>query len=500
MSRLLIPPVCFVVIDRVFSHACLFIILCLDLLLGLLSTLLSFDVCRQLGPAAPAATAFSRSSCSRSRSNCSTEIFPDLMSLIFCSTSFAFSVVGVLHARSPSSSPCRGWPSGPSSLRGLLARHDTGVRAVAAGWSRRWALGCACGASPARRLLAVVAARACCCATFRSLAERGAAFLARSARSMSAALSRRSLCTQQRRSGALVPFASEAAGSSPTDMRRGLRRGSEPASTRLHIERRAWRCERRRSKRRVTAGRSARLQGLRKQGRSHRFITAGCPLGRVAPPLQRNAIAETGRSRRFITAGCASRRRAANAIAEKHHGSGALGPHRRREKPVPRVSCEIDENDEAPPPRCVTPPRTPPRAAVDPVNKAAAAPAPREGARLPPPQTERGQELPARVAPTVGAVRRRVVARRLSAKGLRAEPPAHQGPALGGALLLGRRRLESVRERPFRARSWARRSSGAAMHLTSTSTPAASARTARRRSAPTCAIRATARASSCGCA
>ena len=44
---------------------------------------------------------------------------------------------------------------------------------------------------------------------------------------------------------------------------------------------------------------------------------------------------------------------------------------------------------------------------------AGAAPAPREGARLPPPQTERGQELPARVAPTVGAVRRRVVARRL---------------------------------------------------------------------------------------
>ena len=37
------------------------------------------------------------------------------------------------------------------------------------------------------------------------------------------------------------------------------------------------------------------------------------------------------------------------------------------EKPVPRVSCEIDDCDGTPPPRCVTPPRTPPRAAVDPV-------------------------------------------------------------------------------------------------------------------------------------
>ena len=35
------------------------------------------------------------------------------------------------------------------------------------------------------------------------------------------------------------------------------------------------------------------------------------------------------------------------------------------EKPVPRVSCEIDESDRAPPPRCVTPPRTPPRAAFE---------------------------------------------------------------------------------------------------------------------------------------
>ena len=34
----------------------------------------------------------------------------------------------------------------------------------------------------------LVAARACCCATFRSLPSVGAAFLARSARSMSAAL------------------------------------------------------------------------------------------------------------------------------------------------------------------------------------------------------------------------------------------------------------------------------------------------------------------------
>ena len=40
------------------------------------------------------------------------------------------------------------------------------------------------------------------------------------------------------------------------------------------------------SKRRVTAGRSARQQGLREQGRSHRFITAGCLRGRVAPPLR----------------------------------------------------------------------------------------------------------------------------------------------------------------------------------------------------------------------
>ena len=40
------------------------------------------------------------------------------------------------------------------------------------------------------------------------------------------------------------------------------------------------------------------------------------------------------------------------------------------EKPVPRVSCdraaaEIDDCDRAPPPRCVTPPRTPPRAAFE---------------------------------------------------------------------------------------------------------------------------------------
>ena len=33
-------------------------------------------------------------------------------------------------------------------MRGLLARRGTGVRAVAAGWSRRWALGCACWGQP----------------------------------------------------------------------------------------------------------------------------------------------------------------------------------------------------------------------------------------------------------------------------------------------------------------------------------------------------------------
>ena len=59
---------------------------------------------------------------------------------------------------------------------------------------------------------------------------------------------------------------------------------------------------------------------------------------------------------------------------------------------------------------------------------------------------------------------------------------------------------KSVRSGRSGRRSWARRSSGAAIHLTSTSTPAASARTGRRRSAPTCAILATGRASSCGCA
>ena len=40
------------------------------------------------------------------------------------------------------------------------------------------------------------------------------------------------------------------------------------------------------------------------------------------------------------------------------------------EKPVPRVSCdraacEIDDCDRAPPPRCVTPPRTPTRATFE---------------------------------------------------------------------------------------------------------------------------------------
>ena len=69
-------------------------------------------------------------------------------------------------------------------------------------------------------------------------AERGAAFLARSARSMSAALSRRSLCPAPA-GGRLVSFASEAWFEPHETSRRGLRRGSEPCFDRppLHIER-----------------------------------------------------------------------------------------------------------------------------------------------------------------------------------------------------------------------------------------------------------------------
>ena len=75
-------------------------------------------------------------------------------------------------------------------------------------------------------------------------AERGAAFLARSARSMSAALSRRSLCPAPA-GGRLVSFASEAWFEPHETSRRGLRRGSEPCfDAELHIERRAWRCAR----------------------------------------------------------------------------------------------------------------------------------------------------------------------------------------------------------------------------------------------------------------
>ena len=84
-------------------------------------------------------------------------------------------------------------------------------------------------------------------------------------------------------------------------------------------------------------------------------------------------------------------------------------------------------------------------------DKAARRAGARERPRLPP--RENGATtaaLPARVAPTVGAVRQRVVARRLSAKGLRAEPPAHRGSGTGRRPSSGRARdWKSVRERPF---------------------------------------------------
>ena len=278
-------------------------------------------------------------------------------------------------------------------MRGLLARRGTGVLAVAAGWSRRWALGCACCGQPrATAAAGLVAARACCCATFRSLAERGAAFLARSARSMSAALSRRSLCAQRPAGGA--SFRSRPRrGSSPTrppgegcvaDPSLAL----TPSTISLHIERPAWRCE----------------------------LVREAIKAPVEAPGSRGCANRAGRTASSPRAACAaaSRRLQPNAIAEKHHGSGALGPHRRRGEARPaRVLRDRRLRSGAAAALRHAAADAAARRGRSRKNKAAAAPAPREGARLPPPQTERGQELPARVAPTVGAVRRRVVARRL---------------------------------------------------------------------------------------
>ena len=84
----------------------------------------------------------------------------------------------------------------------------------------------------------LVAARACCCATFRSLPSVGQRFSRAAARSMSAALSRRSLCLPSA-GGASCSFASEAWLEPHETSRRGLRRGSEPCFELLHREARS---------------------------------------------------------------------------------------------------------------------------------------------------------------------------------------------------------------------------------------------------------------------
>ena len=109
-------------------------------------------------------------------------------------------------------------------------------------------------------------------------AERGAAFLARSARSMSAALSRRSLCPAPGPGGA--SFRSRPRrGSSPTrPPGEGCVADPSLASTRFeHIERRGVALREAISKRRVTAGRSARLQGLPQTGPFAPFHHRGLP-------------------------------------------------------------------------------------------------------------------------------------------------------------------------------------------------------------------------------
>ena len=156
----------------------------LDLLPGFSFDASSFDVGEALR-LRRRASAFSRSSCSRSRSNCSTEIFPDLMSLIFCSTSLAFS-------RKSSTSFM------PKPIFFSMSRLAIGsiIFARAAGSSRRGRACCGCWLVALRDgccwLVAaagvcllgaalrdgcwLVAARACCCATFRSLPSVGQRF------------------------------------------------------------------------------------------------------------------------------------------------------------------------------------------------------------------------------------------------------------------------------------------------------------------------------------
>ena len=152
------------------------------------------------------------------------------------------------------------------------------VAALGAGVCLLWAaLRDGCG-------LVVAPGRACCCAhvPVSRVPERGAAFLARCGPMPV------DLFVPSARPGAPRFVRVRGVARAPRDLPeraasriRALLRSTPPphregvAALRGDIK-----------KRRGTAGRSARQQGLRKQGRSHRFITAGCLRGRVAPPLR----------------------------------------------------------------------------------------------------------------------------------------------------------------------------------------------------------------------
>ena len=171
--------------------------------------------------------------------------------------------------------------------------------AVAAGWSRRWALGCACCGQPrATAAAGLVAARACCCATFRSLPSVGQRFSrARPEKNVCRAEPSISLPSAR---GRLVSSASEAWLQPHETSRRGLRRGSEPCFDRPPstsrgsplTQRHAIKtpCDRR--SKRPAAGAAANEAVAPSHHRGLRF----------APPLERNASRKTAADARAETA------------------------------------------------------------------------------------------------------------------------------------------------------------------------------------------------------